>query len=350
MVSIKHGLLSFVWVLLVLGRAAAQQSEPLITLHASMRAGDTACYRYQCHNYVIKQRDTLHTTLLVRDFSLVVSDENPTGSHLFFTLTAVHSRDDDNLDLTSLLANHVLSGLVGHTLSLRTDSSGRIVHIDDWRELSEHVKRTTQVMLDEVYRTESEKLRGLERDSVEHRLALLCDTEHHLIGNLLSELTTLFCMNGASFPLGWTRETYTKADSTHFESRLTVFADTLSPNPTGGDPYGGTVANFTLLELIPVARVIDGSAHQWQHLTTHALVMPLIERALDTGDAGTVKLTDDRMLSYFTNGWPKEFILTRRAALHSTRALRPVEQRLEQRYLIWTRMKTRRTHSAPANP
>lgn len=328
---------------MALKQGAAQQVGPFITPMTSMRSGDTACYRYQRHDYLIEQRDTLHTTLMVRDFMLVVGDDGPDGRHVAFTLTAVHSRDSDNLDLTSLLANHVLSGLVGHTLSLRADSMGHIVHIDGWRALSEHVKRTTRVMLDEVYRTEGERLHGVERDSVEQHLAWLCDTERHLIDNLLSELATLFCMNGTPLPLSWTRETYTPADTAHFESRLTAFADTLAPDPAAGDPYGGTVANFTLLELIPIAQVIEGPAQRRKHLRTDALVMPLIERALDTGDAGIVKLTDDRMLSYFPNGWPKEFILTRRAALHSTRALHPVAQRYEQRYLIWTRMKTRRT-------
>lgn len=316
--------------------------QAVIRLSPELCVGDTACYRYQYHAYQLAGTDTLCIASQVRDFRLAVTDSTPCGYTVEYTLLNVFSKDEDNKDLSGLLSNHFMRHLKGLPLLFTYNPQSGELHMKDWKALSEQMSRMCSLMLDEVYRTETKLLRNCPRDSVERMIASQYNTESHVLYKLLRAMPFLFGFNGMELPLGWTRETYRAAGDSLFEMRSTLFADTLSPGRPGGDPYGGILANARTQEVIPVTQVMERRGAQvWgERVLNDPLIMPFVNDAIENSDAAHIKVTHDRMLSFFFSGWPKEFLLTRTARYISGLRLKSHRTRIEQDYLVWLRMRT----------
>lgn len=315
---------------------------PVVRVGVGVHAGDTACYRYQYHVYNVDGSDTVCTMALAQNFQIVVKDSSASGYTLEYTLTDVLSKDTVNKDLRALLANHFYTQIKGAPLSFRTDSAGRVVGLKEWHPLAERFKKTCALLLDELYRPQSTPKPSLPRDSIERSLMEFCDTENHIINTLFRPVAGIFAYNNIDLPLGWTREIYTAPEEGRFETRHTLFADTLAPHAMDYDPYGGLLANTRLVEVIPVATVMERrGVEEWgERILSDFVIMPLILRAIENCDAGYVKTTYDRMLSFFFNSWPKELLTTRMARYYSIQKFRPQSSRIEQSYTVWTRLKT----------
>ena len=307
-----------------------------------VHVGDTACYRDQYHVYDVEGSDTVCVMALAQNFQIVVKDSSAMGYTLEYTLTDVLSNDTVNKDLRALLTNHFLSQIKGAPLSFRTDRTGRVIGLKEWHLLAERFKKTCALLLDEIYRPQSNPQPSLSRDSMERSLMDFCDTENHLINTLFRPVAKLFSYNDIDLPLGWTREVYTEPREGRFETRHTLFSDTIPPHAMDYDPYGGIIASTRLVEVIPVTTVMErrGIKDWGERILSDFIIMPLILRAIENCDAGYVKTTYDHMLSFFFNSWPKELLTTRMARYYSTQKLRPQSVRIEQSYLVWTRLKT----------
>ncbi len=314
--------ISFLLLLLcsITSHAQTIQQVPDSVVHVKARwcKGDTMRYQYEQAQFRINRHDTLCTEYTRQEMTFVVCDSTNKGFLIEYVPTLLESRLPSDTSQQAV-RTHIIRQLHQQHVLFKTDRTGAVQHIENWRQLKDTLQTCLGQLLDDTYNQGAGNL--MPRKRIEALLCMEFATEENL-RNSLEELELLFGLHGIMSPIG--QQTLHETAEYPTEGHITA-----SYGPYGKQGFTDDYSLFIQSHTKVPADEAKGMADQMMDIVMADNLIGKVNHLIG-GSKDDLDIANNEEYHYFFNGWPS--MIMRQQNIHYGSV-----QSIKMKRVEWTR-------------